>query len=90
MMNVSPEMSNSDWLNLAESRLSVMTMFNPLNITETSRLKDAIKDIQSRMTLAQLEQHAAKNNTQLSVKDLEAKHEQIVKLMNENRDKPSV
>ena len=90
MMNVSPEMSNSDWLNLAESRLAVMTMFDASNTTEVSRLNDAIKDIQSKMTAEQLDQHNAKKNISLSAKELAAKQLELVKSMNENRDKPSI
>jgi regulatory protein YycH of two-component signal transduction system YycFG len=90
MMNVSPEMSQSDWLKLAESRLDNMKIYNTSNTSEIFRLENAVNDIQSKMTETELSQYNASKNVVLTAKEIEANRLAMVKAMNENRDKPSI
>ena len=90
MMNVSPEMSQSDWLKLAESRLTVMNMFDASNTSEILRLQNAVNDIQSKMTETELSQYNSEKNVVLTAKEIEANRLATIKAMNENRDKPSI
>ena len=90
MMNVSPEMTQSDWLKLAESRLTVMKMFDESNTSEILRLQNAVNDIQSNMTENELSQYNSDKNVVLTAKEIEANRLATVKAMNENRDKPSI
>jgi ribosomal protein L14E/L6E/L27E len=90
MMNVSPEMSQSDWLKLAESRLHNMKIYNTSNTSEIFRLQNAVNDIQSKMTETELSQYNANKNVVLTAKEIEANRLAMVKAMNENRDKPSI
>jgi len=90
MMNVSPEMSQSDWLKLAESRLTVMNMFDESNTSEILRLQNAVNDIQSKMTENELSQYNSDKNVVLTAKEIETNRLATVKAMNENRDKPSI
>ena len=90
MMNVSPEMTQSDWLKLAESRLTVMKMFDESNTSEILRLQNAVNDIQSKMTETELNQYNSDKNVVLTAKEIEANRLATVKAMNENRDKPSI
>lgn len=90
MMNVSPEMTQSDWLKVAESRLSDMNRYNSSNTSEIQRLQNAVNDIQSKMTETELSQYNANKNVVLTAKEIEANRLAMVKAMNENRDKPSI
>ena len=90
MINVSPEMSQSDWLKLAESRLTVMNMFDESNTSEILRLQNAVNDIQSKMTENELSQYNSDKNVVLTAKEIEANRLATVTAMNENRDKPSI
>jgi hypothetical protein len=90
MMNVSPEMTQSDWLKMAESRLTVMNMFDASNTSEILRLQNAVNDIQSKMTETELSQYNSDKNVVLTAKEIEANRLATVKAMNENRDKPSI
>jgi hypothetical protein len=90
MINVSPEMSQSDWLKLAESRLTVMNMFDESNTSEILRLQNAVNDIQSKMTETELSQYNSDKNVVLTAKEIEANRLATVTAMNENRDKPSI
>ena len=89
MINMSPTLSNLDYLRIVESKLSSLIIHHPES-SEVQRMEFILKDLNSKLTTVELNEHNARKNAIATAAEIEAERNAMIKAMNENRDKPSI